>query len=71
MLPPPATGTGTVHPFVSHDVLEEDWVRFLGDLGQLGKLSGANRVVAGVAPAMLGVGLLRELFRVSVCSGLG
>ena len=63
MLPPPcpaAPGVGMVHPFVSHDILEEDWVRFLGDLGQVGKLSTMNRVVAGVAPMAVGVGLFRK-----------
>ena len=50
---------GGVHPFVSHDIVEEDWTRFLGDLGSVAKLSGANRVVAGVAPLAMGVGLLR------------
>lgn len=48
------------HPFVSHDVLEDEWARLLVDLGQLGRLSGVNKIVAGVAPGAIGVAFLRE-----------
>lgn len=54
-LPPPTTVQP--HPFAMHDVCEEDWVRFVGDIQKAGKLSPMNRIVAGVAPLAMGVGL--------------
>lgn len=53
---PPAIGVHP-HPFVTHDVCEEDWTRFVGDLQKEGKLSPMNKIVAGVAPMAMGIGL--------------
>lgn len=44
------------HPFIVHDVKEEDWVRLLNDIKAVGKLSPMNRIVSNVAPLALGVG---------------
>ncbi|PCH44672.1 hypothetical protein WOLCODRAFT_145106 [Wolfiporia cocos MD-104 SS10] len=38
------------HPFSTHDVGEEDWRRFVHDIGAAASLSATERVVAGVAP---------------------
>ena len=46
------------HPFVTHDVNEQDWRRFLHDLRVAGSLSPMNRVVSGLAPLALGVGII-------------
>ena len=56
MLPPPTQVQP--HPFMTHDVNEEDWTRFLGDLKKAGTLSPMNRIVAGVAPMAMGVGFI-------------
>ncbi|EKM56388.1 uncharacterized protein PHACADRAFT_253472 [Phanerochaete carnosa HHB-10118-sp] len=53
---PPDAGVRP-HPFATHDVCEEDWTRFVGDLRKAGKLSPMNRIVAGVAPMAMGIGL--------------
>ena len=45
------------HPFAVHDVQEGDWTRFLGDMRRAGALSPMNRIVAGVAPMAMGIGL--------------
>ena len=61
----PGCGEGTVvgmelgeHPFVAHDVNEQDWRRFLHDVRVAGSLSPLNRVVAGLAPLALGIGII-------------
>ncbi|GJE93681.1 DUF4646 domain-containing protein [Phanerochaete sordida] len=54
-IPPPAAMQP--HPFATHDVCEDDWVRFVGDIQKAGKLSPMNRIVAGVAPLAMGIGL--------------
>ena len=46
------------HPFVAHDVNEQDWRRFLHDVRVAGSLSPLNRVVAGLAPLALGIGIV-------------
>ncbi|EKM56386.1 uncharacterized protein PHACADRAFT_207639 [Phanerochaete carnosa HHB-10118-sp] len=53
----PPTTVVNPHPFVTHDVCEEDWTRFVGDLQKVGTLSPMNKIVAGVAPIGLGIGL--------------
>lgn len=49
------------HPFSTHDVREEDWMRFLSDLKKAASLTPRNRVVAGVVPMAAGIGLPGEL----------
>ena len=44
------------HPFVTHDVQEEDWSRFLRDMKRVGSLSPMNQIVANLAPLALGLG---------------
>ncbi len=52
-------GSGVVaHPFVAHDVTEQDWRRFLHDVRVAGSLSPLNRVVAGLAPLAPGIGVI-------------
>ena len=43
------------HPFVTHDVNEDDWARFLGDVKKASKLSIMEHVVTGAVPAVLGI----------------
>ena len=43
MAPPPSPTPAQPHPFVTHDVNEDDWTRFLGDLQKTGKLSQIGR----------------------------
>ncbi|KAI0699183.1 hypothetical protein C8T65DRAFT_710052 [Cerioporus squamosus] len=50
------------HPFVTHDVNEQDWRRFLHDMRVAGSLSPMNRVVAGLAPLALGIGIIFGFF---------
>ena len=45
------------HPFIVHDVKEEDWTRLLHDIQAAGRLSPLNKIVAGVAPAAMGIGI--------------
>lgn len=54
------------HPFVMHDIQEEDWIRFLSDTKRAGSLSPMNRVVAGVAPVAMGIGLPGKIGVMSV-----
>ncbi|KAI0088982.1 hypothetical protein BDY19DRAFT_875756, partial [Irpex rosettiformis] len=54
MAPPSPAQT---HPFVVHDVQEEDWTRLLNDVKAAGRISPLNRIMAGVAPAVVGVGI--------------
>jgi hypothetical protein len=49
------------HPFVIHDVNEEDWLRFLNDIKVVGALSPMNKIVSGVAPLALGIGFFPGL----------
>lgn len=49
------------HPFVAHDVREEDWLRFMSDLKRAGSLSPMNRVAAGAVPLALGLGLAGKI----------
>ena len=56
-LAPPAATAAQPHPFAVHDVQEGDWTRFLGDMKRAGALSPMNRIVAGVAPMAMGIGL--------------
>ncbi|PCH44676.1 hypothetical protein WOLCODRAFT_165316 [Wolfiporia cocos MD-104 SS10] len=52
--PPLAPQCATVpHPFSTHGVVEEDWRRFVHDIGAAASLSGTERVVAAVAPLPL------------------
>lgn len=59
MMPPP-TAAGQPHPFMTHDVNEEDWTRLLGDLKKAGTLSPMNKILAGVAPMVIlpGIGFV-------------
>ena len=55
---PAPAGTPAPHPFVVHDVTEADWRRFLHDVRIAGSLSPMNKVVSGLAPLALGVGII-------------
>ena len=45
------------HPFATHDVQEDDWKRFLGDLKKAAALTTRDKIVAGVAPMAAGIGI--------------
>ena len=47
ILPP---STDYPHPFITHDVMEEDWVRFVGDLKKAAGLAIMDRVVSNALP---------------------
>lgn len=59
-LPPPSAVQP--HPFVTHDVNEDDWLRFLGDIMQIGSSNSTqlSKFVAIGGPIGLGVGLMGE-----------
>ncbi|KAI0371411.1 hypothetical protein BV20DRAFT_203980 [Pilatotrama ljubarskyi] len=54
-LPPSSTQP---HPFSTHDVREEDWMRFLGDIKLAGSLSVKDKIISGMAPAAMGLGII-------------
>lgn len=60
LIAPPSTTVP--HPFVTHDVGEEDWLRFLYDAKTASKLSPVDRVKSTVAPMAMqmsiGIGYL-------------
>lgn len=51
-----------VHPFATHDVLEEDWKRFLADVKKAASLSGGQRIKSNVIPMVTGLGFVGGLF---------
>ncbi|EIN07893.1 hypothetical protein PUNSTDRAFT_17956, partial [Punctularia strigosozonata HHB-11173 SS5] len=48
---------GQPHPFATHDIQEADWTRFLEDIAIAALLKTSQRVVAGLVPLALHVGL--------------
>ncbi|KAG2369082.1 hypothetical protein BDR07DRAFT_1477400 [Suillus spraguei] len=50
-----------IHPFATHDVLEEDWQRFLTDIKKAGSLSGGQRIISNAIPLIAGAGLVGGL----------
>lgn len=59
LAPPTCAGApGQPHPFVTHDIAENDWARFLADVQGAGGLEPVNAVVAGAAPTVAVAGLL-------------
>ncbi|KAI0826273.1 hypothetical protein BC629DRAFT_66135 [Irpex lacteus] len=54
------------HPFIVHDVRQEDWERLLNDIKVVSKLSGMDKVISNVAPMVMGVGFLGGMFVTSV-----
>lgn len=55
MAPPSAASP---HPFATHDVTQEHWILFLRQMKTVAGLTGMNKVVANVAPMVMGVGFL-------------
>ncbi|KAI0762974.1 hypothetical protein C8Q74DRAFT_1165163, partial [Fomes fomentarius] len=56
MEPPVCPCAPAPHPFVTHDVTQEDWARFLQDVRSAGGLSPVNQIIAEAAPvAVLGI----------------
>ncbi len=53
------------HPFIVHDVHEEDWTRLLNDVKVVSKLSGRDKVVSNVVPMLSGAGFVGG--KVSFC----
>ncbi|KAG1738388.1 uncharacterized protein EDB91DRAFT_457841 [Suillus paluster] len=62
-LPPPCQAHP--HPFATHDITEEDWIRFLADVKKGGSLSGGQRIKSNVIPLMVGASLVGGLFLTS------
>ncbi|KAI0777320.1 hypothetical protein BD413DRAFT_468132 [Trametes elegans] len=50
------------HPFVTHDINEHDWQRFLYDIRIAASLSPTNRILAGLLPMLFGFGLISGVF---------
>ncbi|KAG2348066.1 hypothetical protein BDR05DRAFT_926913 [Suillus weaverae] len=59
-LPPPCQLC--VHPFAAHDIMEEDWKRFLADIKKAGSLSAGQRIKSNAIPFLTGVGLVGGFF---------
>ncbi|KAF9223371.1 hypothetical protein BS17DRAFT_135705 [Gyrodon lividus] len=55
-LPPPCQLNP--HPFSTHDIVEEDWKRFLTDIKKAGSLSPAQRIKSNVIPLVVGASLV-------------
>ncbi|KAG1722565.1 hypothetical protein EDB19DRAFT_1767292 [Suillus lakei] len=53
------------HPFATHDIMEDDWKRFLADVKKAGSLSGGQRLKSNVVPLMTGIGLIGGFFLTS------
>ena len=56
--PPTCACAPAPHPFVTHDVNEEDWASFLDDVRSAGGLSPVNGLIAGAAPIAVRVGII-------------
>lgn len=52
-LMPPVTAPGDPHPFISHDVTEEDWHKFLKDFQKTAHLSASDRLFQGMANSFM------------------
>lgn len=59
-LPPPCQLC--VHPFATHDILEEDWKRFLADIKKAGSLSAGQRIKSNAIPFVAGISLVGGFF---------
>ena len=51
------------HPFVTHDVTEEDWLRFVSDMKKAAGLAPMDRLVSNVLPMAMGMGFISESTR--------
>lgn len=49
------------HPFATHDVREEDWMRFVGDMKKAASLALKDKVVSNMLPMAFGLGVVGEL----------
>ena len=56
--PPTCACAPAPHPFVTHDVSEEDWASFLDDVRGAGGLSPVNSLIAGAAPIAVRAGII-------------
>lgn len=54
----PPSSTTQPHPFMTHDVNEEDWLRLLGDIKKVGSSTPLNNVAASGGPLGVGIGLM-------------
>ncbi|CCM05886.1 uncharacterized protein FIBRA_08123 [Fibroporia radiculosa] len=48
--PIPPASMASPHPFATHDISEEDWLRFLQDVKAGGALAPVSKIVSAVAP---------------------
>ncbi|RPD72282.1 hypothetical protein L226DRAFT_467373 [Lentinus tigrinus ALCF2SS1-7] len=56
--PPACSCAPQPHPFITHDVNEDDWTRFLRDVKGAGGLTPVDSMIADVAPRAVKTGLL-------------
>lgn len=56
--PPTCACAPAPHPFVTHDVNEQDWARFLEDVKGAGGLKPMNALLADAAPTMVMTGFI-------------
>ncbi|KAG2107224.1 uncharacterized protein F5147DRAFT_774445 [Suillus discolor] len=47
-----------VHPFATHDILKEDWKRFLADIKKAGSLSAGQRIKSNAIPPITDASLI-------------
>lgn len=50
------------HPFATHDIMEEDWKRFLADVKKAASLSGGQRIKSNAIPFIAGISLVGGFF---------
>jgi len=61
VMAPPAPYGLQQHPFMSHDITEPDWTKFLTDLKAVAQLSGKDRLISNGIPLALGMGIVGGL----------
>ncbi|KAI1787763.1 hypothetical protein LXA43DRAFT_895717 [Ganoderma leucocontextum] len=59
--PPTCACAPAPHPFVMHDVNEQDWAGFLDDVRSAGGLSPVSGLIAGAAPVAVRAGIIGGL----------
>ncbi|KAI0712844.1 hypothetical protein C8T65DRAFT_574429 [Cerioporus squamosus] len=56
--PPTCLGASQPHPFITHDVNEDDWARFLDDVRRAAGLTPVDSMRAGAAPRVARRGII-------------
>ncbi|KAH9846767.1 hypothetical protein C2E23DRAFT_703398, partial [Lenzites betulinus] len=58
LTPPTCPCAPALHPFMTHDVTESDWTRFLEDVQRAGGLRAVNAFLANAAPRVVTAGFI-------------